>query len=334
MSTQNNQDQEIDLTLLTKKIAGFFELINTSIFKGILFIKRNIIIFGVLFVLGAGLGYFLDKSSASYESEIIVTPNFGSVDYLYGKIDLIDSKIKSRDSLFLKSIGIPNSKEISLVEIKPVVDIYSFVANDSRTSVTNAQNSQNFELLKLLSEDGDIKKVIADELTSKNYNHHKIKITTNSKASTQKIVDSILSYLGKTNYFEKVRVSYVENFKSKIKSNSATILQIDGLLNQFIITNSNSSKSDKLVYYNENTQLNELIKTKDELISENSTTKIELLNLDKVIKERSRIVNIKNNKGANNKMKFILPFVFIAIFIFYGLFMAFYRKQSQKISNA
>ncbi len=331
MSTQNNQDQEIDLALLSKKIGGFFESINTFIFKGILFVKKNIIIFGVLFVLGAALGYFLDKSSASYDSEIIVTPNFGSVDYLYGKINLINSKIKSRDSLFLKSIGILKPKEISLVEIKPVVDIYSFVANDARTSVTNAQNSQNFELLKLLSEDGDIKKVIADELTSKNYNHHKIKITTDSKASTQKIVDSILSYLNKTNYYEKVRVSYVENYKSKIKSNTETVTQIDGLLNQFITTNSNSGKSDKLVYYNENTQLNDIIRTKDELIKENNTTKTDLLNLDKIIKERSRIVNIKDNKGANNKMKFILPFVFIAIFIFYGLFMAFYRKQAAKL---
>ena len=49
----NNQDQEIDLSLLTKKIGNFFESISASIFIGILFIKKNIIKFGVLFILGA-----------------------------------------------------------------------------------------------------------------------------------------------------------------------------------------------------------------------------------------------------------------------------------------
>ena len=50
-NTSNNQDQEIDLSLLTKKIAGFFEAISATIFKSILFVKKNIIKFGILFVI-------------------------------------------------------------------------------------------------------------------------------------------------------------------------------------------------------------------------------------------------------------------------------------------
>ncbi|MBC7641602.1 MAG: hypothetical protein H7174_04590, partial [Flavobacterium sp.] len=170
IQNQNQENQEIDLSLLTKKISGFFDSVLMSVFKSIQFLKKNIIIIGVLFVLGATLGYLLDESTAVYDQEIIVSPNFGSVDYLYSKIDLLNSKLKNNDTIFLKSIGIKNPKKIISLSIEPVVDIYTFVNNNTAIA-TNAQNTQNFELVKLLSEDGDIKKVIKDKLTSKNYAH-------------------------------------------------------------------------------------------------------------------------------------------------------------------
>ena len=71
MSTNSNQDQEIDLTQVFKKIGGFFDGIAMAIFKGILFVKKNILIFIVLFILGAGLGYFMDTSQKNYDNEII-----------------------------------------------------------------------------------------------------------------------------------------------------------------------------------------------------------------------------------------------------------------------
>ncbi len=332
MSAQNNQDQEIDLSLLTKKIAGIFDSINKSIFKSILFVKKNIVIFGVLFILGGVLGYILDKSSNVYDSEITVTPNFGSVDYLYSKINLLESKIKDKDTVFFKSIGINNSKDIKLIEIEPIIDIYSFVRS-STESASNAQNSQNFELVKLLSEDGDIKKVVKDELTSKNYTNHKIKITSDSYASSVNSINPILSYFDKNEIYEKYRKSYLVNFNNKIKQNDIMVSQIDALINQFSETTSSNQKSDKLVYYNENTQLNDILETKDRLINENNLLRNQLISIDKVIKEISRTVGVKNKTGANNKMKFILPFLFVSLFIIFGLFMSFYKKQSAKISN-
>ena len=105
MST-NSQDQEIDLGQLSKKIGGFFQKLTDSFFDFILFLKRNIILVAVLFIVGAALGYFLDKKTKVYDHEVVVLPNFNSVDYLYAKINLINSKRKENDTLFLKSIGI------------------------------------------------------------------------------------------------------------------------------------------------------------------------------------------------------------------------------------
>jgi len=40
-NTQNNDNQEIDLSQVSRKIGDFFEGISTKIFKAILFFKRN-----------------------------------------------------------------------------------------------------------------------------------------------------------------------------------------------------------------------------------------------------------------------------------------------------
>ena len=147
----NSDNQEIDLSMISNKIKGFYDEIGTSVFRGILFFKRNLLIVGILFVAGAALGTYVDLNNETYDSKIIVKPNFGSTDYLYSKIDLLDSKIKTRDTLFLKSIGVKNPENLTKIEIEPIVDIYSLVNyNEKNAAVTT--NTQNFELLKLLSE--------------------------------------------------------------------------------------------------------------------------------------------------------------------------------------
>ena len=71
-NTQNDDNQEIDLSQISRKIGDFFEGIATKIFRVILFFKRNIIWVGILFVLGAGLGFYLDKTTKVYEHQIVV----------------------------------------------------------------------------------------------------------------------------------------------------------------------------------------------------------------------------------------------------------------------
>jgi hypothetical protein len=118
-----------------------------------------------------------------------------------------------------------------------------------------------------------------------------------------------------------------------MQENIGIVAQINALLNQFSNTTSNNQKSDKLVYYNENTQLNEIIATKNGLITEMGGQRMDLVNLSKIVKDISTTLNIKNTTGTNNKMKLILPILFCFLFVSYSLFMAFYRKQSVKISN-
>jgi uncharacterized membrane protein len=326
MSTtpQNTDNQEIDLSQISKKIGGFFENISTKIFKAFLFFKRNIIWVGILFALGAGIGIYLDKTSKVYDNQIIVCPNFGSTDYLYSKIELINSKISDADTLFLKDvIGLKEPKKFKKITIIPITDVYKFIDN----------KEQNFELIKLLAEDGDIKKIVNESLTSKNYPYHLISYTTSNATSSEVTLQPLLNYLNNSDYYKVIQKEYLNNIKIKMVQNDTIISQINGVLNSFSRTVNNAQKSDKLVYYNENTQLDAIIKTKDALVNEQGTHRIELVNLDTIIKENSSTLNIKNNKAVNGKMKLVLPVLFIFIFILVGFLKSYYKKQMAKLNS-
>ena len=91
MST-NSQDQEIDLGQIGKGIKSFFNGMVNSFFEFLFFIKKKIIVIVVLFILGVAAAFFLD--SKVYNHEVAVIPNFGSNEYLYKKIEQVDTKIR------------------------------------------------------------------------------------------------------------------------------------------------------------------------------------------------------------------------------------------------
>lgn len=317
----NADNQEIDLAKIAQKVNGVYEGLLNSLFRFILFVKKNFIWLVILFIAGGGIGYYLDKKVKSYDHQIIVSPNFGSNDYLYAKVDLLQSKINEGDTVYLKEIGIQNTKKFGKIDVKPIIDVYKFIDN----------NKDNFELIKLLAEDGNIDKVVENELTSKNYPFHLITFNTSKITTENETVLPILNFLNDSEHFKKLQNEYLSNIRIKMKANDSTIAQIDGLMNQFK-NRTNANNSDKLVYFNENTQLNDVLLTKENLIREQANLRINLVNLDQIVKASSVILNDKNTKGTNGKMKLIVPFIFLLFFIGFKGMMRFYKKQSLKNS--
>ena len=320
-ASQNIDNQEIDLSQISKKIGTFFEGLSFKIFKGILFIKKNIFTVSILFLFGAILGFYIDTTNKRYDNQIIVTPNFETTDYLYSKVDLINSKINEGDTLFLKNvIGINEPKKLTKISVEPIVDVYKFINNSDK----------NFEFIKLLSEDGDIKKIVDENLTSKNYPYHIIKFSTSKITTDEKTVKPILAFINNSDYYKRNQKEYLNNIRIKIKENDSIISQINNILNSFKNKVNATQQSEKLIYYNENTQLNDVIKTKNELVNEQGVHRIELVNLDKIIKENSSTINIKNVKGSNGKMKLIIPFALFFFFLIFGFIKSFYKNQLAK----
>ena len=326
MSTKvpQNSDQEIDIFQLSRSIGSFFDRINRSIFKAIQFFIRNWIVVLVLVVLGVVLGFYLDSNKKSYNNQVVVTPNFESVDYLYAKVDLIQSKIAAGDIDFLKNVvGISNPQSIRRIEIKPIADVYKFIED----------KEQNFELIKLMAEVGEVKKVLEDNVTSKNYTYHTISFVSNGVVSEKDVVEPLLKYLNNSAYFTSIQKIGYKNLQREIAQNDTIIAQIDQVLNGLSSTAKNNSKNEKLVYYSENLQLNDIIKTKQKLVTEQGKNRFRLISFDKTVKEINATLNINESKTVNGHFKIWLPIFFLFLFVLVSLFRKFYRKQLA-ISNA
>ena len=52
-----------------------------------------------------------------------------------------------------------------------------------------------------------------------------------------------------------------------------------------------------------------------------------MIGLNKVILDKSSVINIRNTKGLDNKMKLVLPILLIFGFIGWKIFITFYQKQ-------
>ncbi|MBQ0909540.1 hypothetical protein KBJ98_12570 [Flavobacterium sp. F-328] len=317
----NSSDQEVDLSQIFSKMGLFVDRVFLRLFEGFLFLKRNVLVLIVLFVLGAGLGLFLDKSRTAYDHEIIVMPNFGSTDYLYGKVALLNSKIKENDSLFLQKLGFDTRLKLRNIEITPVIDVYKFVGNDE----------QRLELVKLMADEGGAAKSIENELTSKNYPFHQLSISTAKKVGQDDFVKPLQEYLNDSKYFSAIQKESLKNLEMSRKENDSILKQINTLLNNF--SKNPKGPSSSLVYYNENTQVNDLIKNKELLIKQQGNNRLDKINFDSVIKEISLVTNIKNVKSINGKLKFLAPLLFVGLFIFGSLFVSFYQKLKVKYNK-
>ena len=188
-------------------------------------------------------------------------------------------------------------------------------------------NTQNFELLRLFAEDGDLKKIVKENMTSKNYPFHQITFTTKGVTDRAATIDPLLTFLNDSDYFRKMQKEYLHNIDVKMTENDSLIHQINSFLNGVSSSINGSQKSDKLVYYNENTQMNDVIKTKEALIKEQGSLRLDLVNLDKIVKDNSVVSNIKNKDGVNGKMKFALPLLFFFLFGFGSLMIKFYKQR-------
>ncbi len=322
MATQPNANdyQEIDLSRVSRKVKGYVSRVNDSFFDVILFFKKYAIVIVVLVILGGILGYFQDKNSGSYEHKLYVIPNFKSADYLYSKVEHINLKIGEWDTVTLKDIGIVNSG-IGQIKIEPVVDIYEFV---------KGKNNRNYDMVKLLSENNDLGKVMEEDITAKNYKHHVITFSSKKPVTAENTVNPILAYLNNSDYFKVIQREEVENLRIRMIATDSTISQINGILSDFSQSAAKQTKGENLIYYNNNTEIDLVIEKKKDLVEEQAQNRIDVINYEKIIKDSGVILNNRKTAFLDGKMIVITPILFILAFAASLSFRSYYKKQSAK----
>ncbi|QYJ69052.1 hypothetical protein [Flavobacterium litorale] len=322
MANQTNNNQDVDLAMVSGKIRGYFTRANDSFFDGILYLKRNILWVALVIIAGIALGYYMDQGKKVYEQRVVVIPNFDSVDYLYDNVNLISQKIKESDSDFLNKIGLGGAR-IGDIKIEPVIEIYDFI--DDRDD----EQQRRMQVFKLLAEGDNIEDVLEDMPTARNYPKHLITIYTSGNAERKTTVDPIMDYLNSDSYFLEMKVEYTKSLQAEIAANDTTIAQINNMLNDF--SGTTRKGADNLIYYNDNTPMNEVIKLKNSLLKKQAKNKVNLLNYDKIVKESSVILNTKRKSFISGRMKFVVPLVFFFfLFVPIAMFVSYYKRQVNK----
>jgi hypothetical protein len=322
MSSDNqNIPEEIDLIKLKKSISN---AINKSILNTFLFFKKNMYKILIIIIGGFVIGFLADKYFKTYLTEVVVNTNFTSNDYLYSKVDQLSSELNQKNG---NKLPILNYKKITKIQVEPIVDVYSFV-NNQTTTANNAQNSQNFEMLKLMSENGDINKIIKEEITSKNYYYQKINIFTKDKVE-ERDIKSVINYLNRDDYYDSILNLNLKNIKERIVKNDSTIEQINNLIKSYSVSLSRGNSN--VMFKNDNTEVNSLITQKNDLIEKINYDKLSLVTQNKIIRENTVVINETNNKGIANKLKFIFPIVFILLFFGYN-YVRYLNKKSENVN--
>lgn len=313
MTEGNNKfnSEVVDLQLVYNK---FSKSIKSNIFDLIIFLKKYSLLIVSILVISVILGYFLDKRSQSFKSEIYIKANFENVDYLYSKIDALNSKLINKDEKYIKTNNLSLNKVIK-VDIKPIEDAFLFIKE---------KDDKAFELLKLFTEENDISKVLADKKFYKNYLNHTIIITSHESIDSKKVNESIINFINKNDYYSQLKTLVNTNNKEKINQNNMMIEQIDKIVN-----NTDSNKpSTNLLMVGENTQLSDLLEMKDKLISENQSLTISLANNSSIFKVISN--DIENVRLTNHFYIYILPLFIFFIFIIIILLKTINRRISDE----
>ena len=320
MTDSTKQDnQEIDLEKVYLKFNSSVKKSLIKIYELYLFFKRNAIYLFIIFILCAAAGYFLDKKGNTYQSEIYLKSNIDNVDYLYNKIDAINSKILQRDTTFFLNNNI-HVNDVVEIEIKPIEDPFNFVAG---------KDEKAFELLKLFAEENDITKVVSDKNFYKNYSNHNIIITSKSPIKFKEVHQSIIKYLNNNQYYEDFKIVIDKNTDEKIKANNLMISQIDD-----IIKNSNSQKdstSSSIIMVGENSKLSDLLRMKEQLISENQKFNFIILNNTSIFKVVS--VDIENIKHSKHLFIFVLPLLGVFLYLSIAFMRAILRLAKSYKTN-
>lgn len=328
MNNKNQDIQEIDLLVLLKGIKNFIENIKTSIFRSIRFCIKNAVVILVLIISGFGIGKYLDSKKGTFTNQMIVIPNFESVDYLYSKVDYLNSKIKQNDLIYLKDVvGIEKPENLQSINVKAIKDMFKLLDEESK-KVTYKEKLQNLDLIRLMVEEGSMKKVLTDSMTNKNYVYHKISIINKEYADRKALYEPIINYLNSSEYYKKYNQIYLDNVQKNISTKEKIIGQIDAIVDQFS-KDSGKNLSNSLVYNNENLGLNEIIKTKDSINKELGDLKLKVHNSKKIINDVSYDLNMVTENSRLRSWSQMLPLLLVFMFIGFKVLIDFYRRQLQ-----
>ncbi len=312
-SNQKPNDDEIDLGVVFGEIKRLFISFLKAFFSIFIFIYKHKFVLIVLLVSGIIAGYFWDKvSKPDYKSNLTLVTNYSSTDYLYSKIEALESKIKQEDSIYLQQVFGQHYDLVKNVKVEPILDIYKFIAQSEI-------NKEIFELL--LDEQDNVDEFLESPINSYNYPYHKVNFIIKGQNHHELISNQFISYINDNKYFNDIKEILVENYEQQLIQNKEVIKQIDNII-ESVNQDQNTLIENLKVSVGEDEMINDLLQKKKDLLINNGQLKTQIQNQQNIIKTVDSNYALEDKEKITKKdKKYLLPLLLV------GLYMLIYLTK-------
>ncbi len=326
---EHKNNDEIDLLVVYNKFKETVKGWIALVFRGIDFILKKKYLILILIIIGVAFGFFSQKNYKPKQKAIaLVRINFDSVDYVYSEIDLINEKVKEKDSIFFISMGLKgDSIEIKELEITPIINLNDILEKYEI-------NDRKLEgLLKNLEFDDDDIKIY--ETFNSEYKYHKLEFMLSENAS-EATINNTINYINSNEILEELKVAVINDIEDQINKNIRSIEQIDNVIDTYQTNESLASPSDRIFVVDKNFSIHILFEKKLELQSLNeSFNKFLVFSKDiAVIVNKPSIIKEAGGLFKNKMIFYPILLVFIFLFLSYGRYVYIYlRNIANKVNK-
>lgn len=325
-NSSGSPNDELDLgqllTLVKKTFLGVFKFF----LRVYVYIRKNIIWLVVLGLVGAGLGYGLNKISVTkLKTEVIVSPNLDSKNYLYDVINEINGKIKAKDTTFFAQLNIDeNDIEKFELEVEPVI---SKTKKDLEAEIKYLAALQPFENSQASAE------VIRKLLLDQNSFEQRITFLYKDPGSGPEVALKLMDYINSNNYYKKLVQTYNANDRSRLQMNDSTLRQLDDIIESYtdqMGKEGQKTEGQLVLSEEESLDIPELFALKNSLISQSELRRV---NLEHRTAPFS-IVNFGQSQPVKiplfGKHVILLPTLLIGIFLLIN-FVKYLNQKSKEL---
>lgn len=240
MSTdQKNNEEEVDLgslfviigrgfSNLFNFIKGIFTGIFLSVVKGLVFIRKNFRTIGIAVIVGGIIGGLIEFSKTdSFESHLLLEPNFKSTRQLYNNVNYYNDLVKQKDTAGLaETFKLDKSTAASLKKfvIEPIVDGNDIINSyDGFVSSVDTTTIKNYTFVEFKT-----------SFTEYDYRLHKVTVTSTQNNVFDKLNDVIISSVVNNNYFNRIKTITNKNLNRTDSLYRQNLIQVDSLRNVYM----------------------------------------------------------------------------------------------------
>lgn len=304
---------EVDLNFFFKRINLLIRKSILNVFRAINFLFKNWIKILFIGIIGIAYGYYSDISATKiYKNEGIVIPNFGSVDYLYGTIDELNTRIKRKDTVFLKNILGNNYKALRKVDIEAVADVNHIVT--SRDQI---------DIYRVLYQNKDFEEFASNAAINKNFKYHRINFTIKGEGRSQQVIKDILDYWNNNEHFKDYKKIYIQNTEFEIVEKRKMITQVDSIINSLGVNRVHEGAG---INISNNGNMHLLLTEKSNLLEQLREAEIKLSDYSSPIKLVYMDYEVEI-KGLPSIIKY--PIILIGLFSLFFFLRYLYRQARE-----